>query len=253
MGCCVKLPYLSDNEYENIYRDILHSIPRLKYETFQKEFNKIIVDSTDEYINFSEEKYLQFSENFIDRNSPYCEFHRTLFPDWKSAWDLIFKDHFQSNISIWCFSLIAHSDRYQIIKDIMTSLDYNLDLSNFSEFLENYVYLNIKHFSSKILKQIYLLGKHPPVYIGGKLLETQEIAEIERIYLKLSDKTLLKSYTDDLKDKLKAVCKRHSNGNGKQDGCLTREIFQEFDLEHPYLWDALNLRVNYYDSVSHLG
>lgn len=251
MGCCVKLPYLSDNEYENIFRDILVSMPRIKYDHFRKEFNKIIVDSTDDYINFSEEKYLGFLGNFVDTNSPYSDFHKVISPNWKTAWDIIYKDHFQSNVCLWALSLMVQSDRYEIVKDIMVSLDYNLDYNNFCELIENYIQVNIKYNSSKILKQIYQLGKNQPVYLGGKLLDTQAMAEIERIYLKLSDKTLMKSYTDDLKEKLKILFKKHYNG--KTDGELTKEIFSEFNLEHSYLWDIVDLRVNYYDNVFHLA
>ena len=248
MGCCVKKPYESNNEIENIFRDIIASFARFTYASFRDSVDKIKLNVTDENINFSEDKYKKFVTASVDQSSEYKDFHSKMVPDWDNAWSLCYKEHLEANIFTWGLAHMKETDKFEVIKHIMKSMDYFLGYKNFMEFLNNYLKINLEFTSSMILKKIYELNKTKNSFVSGKMVNLELVGDMEKLFLELSNTDHLNHFKKDIDTKLKEIFKKQSGG--VLDGPFTKEIFNEFNLEFSFLWDAMDLRAHYFERLN---
>jgi hypothetical protein len=255
--CCNSSHIYSDNEYENIFRDIINSFPRISYKEIKNHLSKLQVIS-DEDSHYSEEKYIQFRKSLLPKSTKYPTIHKEMIPSWELAWQLAYKENLISNLLVWIFSFLRDEElnRYEILLEILAPTESYFDTSAFLEFLWLYLNVNLIHISNLILKYIVTVAKISNKKEFENLKITSELLlEMEQLCTKLSNKLNFKRFKQSLEIEVTRVYMKHSEydrSNNRLEGAFTKQMFLEFSKEFNFLWNPLLLRIQYYNFIIEL-
>lgn len=255
--CCNTRSDYCDNEFENFYRDIIHSFPKHSYSELKKHLSKLQLSDAEED-NYSEERYLMFKNNLLPKSTgTYAVIHKNIIPDWEIAWQLAYKENLTANILLWGFGFIKEESalyRYEILMEILACTESYFDTTNFLEFLWHYLNTQLIYINNVVLKSIVQNAKSKKsISIGGKKVNSEMIQEMEQTYLKLSNKLYFKRFKQSLEIEVIRIYMKNTDydsSNIKLEGAFTKKMFMEFSKEYGYLWNPLQLRIQYYNFIN---
>ena len=257
MGCCttVRKKY-TDNQEENIYRDVLDGFPRIRHADFLEDLEKTKLNTEleDEY-KFSEILYGKLRLSLVEQ----CKFNKEitieLAPKWGQAWNLVFKEDFPSNLIIW--ELLFNADqsdiKFQIIEELSILQAEELDLRFYKNLIKKIITLSIV-----TLNKMYLNGfskfKLDVDTINNVVINIDFLKNTKNIYTKITHQENLQKFISQIEDFIDSIYMKHNNLNEapeNMNGPFTREMFYEFYRNFKFLFKPLELRCLYYDFVFH--
>lgn len=141
MGCSYNQRYQTDNEVENLFRDILFSL-NLQGFNFLSVVNLIssnYVEKDGEKIYTADQYNELINGKFVDLTHDYKKFHIELFPEFEFLFDGYLKEKPEYNFLIWSLPYLRDQSKWIYIRKILDIGGMTLTYGNFEDFLEHYL------------------------------------------------------------------------------------------------------------------
>lgn len=279
-NCCCNDDFYSNDDYENLYRDLLKSFPRLNYNQLKTRIDRldqqVSISSSSTYnesvayrkssITLLQDEYLNLKNAIIPSNntdnnpkelnekSKFSYFHKELVPSYNSLLNLIYKNNPKLNFLIWMFGFINENSKevhILIIKEVYISLKSNKTMNDENEmtisrdFLINF-FLN--HIKVSLLTNNENYIKYISYLVSNEKADLTLLTETEGVYSRLFQKTcLLNQFLMEIKHRFIKIFNNNENLNSNL--YLSENFLDYIHEEMPFLYDNAKLRVYFYNFI----
>lgn len=251
-GSCRHKPLLTDNDAENLIRNILYSVKirdvdiehfiecvdsNIKTKSFDtmKTIRKWI--TKEEYTKILNQLFYYEDNNHIK----YSEYHNSLVISYEvTEEDRLFGFIFYC----WAISLCQTSTTkihymYQIIKALNSS--YNaVNFETFKRFLNTYLQINLAFFTNQITEKIDF-NKYPCTSLQSQFDELPKIFNINNI----------EKFQRTIVNELEDILKRESSlTNIKNNEIISQATIENLLERHSYLLDCVDIRERFYNQFA---
>ncbi len=248
--CCNHRNHLCDNEFENIYREVIINFPGIAYYQLKQSLSKMLIEDNNNNF-YSEEAYNIFKKSLLPSNK-YSQIHKEMIPSWLMIWQLAYPENLQANLLTWAFGYLKdETQRYEILLEIIGTTESYFDTSSFLDFLWHYLNINLISTTDQIYKCILQLATIKEK-LDNKPITNEAVFEMEQILLKFSNKNTFKKFFQTMEIEVTRIYMKCSdyNSNNKLDGTFSKKMFYEFNRDFTFIWNPVLLRSQYYNFIN---
>ena len=249
---CVEKNYETDNEIENIYRDIIGSnkMRGNDMHSLQIELAKIpniIIEDTKEEKIYREKDYKNLIERvLLDKTNDYKMMHREMVPEFEFLFEGYIKDKPEYNFSIWGMPFITEKDKWKQIPHILRLGNCQLTYGNLDNFLNHYLTEFLTNITKRIdsVIQSFEEGK---VIIDNKLVNSALKTNSTKIVELFSNVEYINEFKEEVLSKLRSKIERgKSEPTDFNEQMVNDKILMSLSEDFPFLFDALDCRDYFY-------
>lgn len=244
MGSCCSFLGGSDNNAENLIRDILSSMKIHQINIHQ--FNEHLViylkkkdDHNDNQTLKAKDLEHFFNKEFVEchDNNEFYIFQKQIMMDANSK-------VFNYMLMVTAFSLAKYSDdKHNYIEKILASNSESVNYRSFVHFLSFYLNLNIREFTIKIANEI--LKSHG--LIRNYEINSEMKRDVNDLLHHGYDFIDVEEFNKAMIDSLDSVM---SNMKLREDE-FSMDVVRHFEAKNPFIFDCIRLREHYYRHYLH--